>query len=474
MDNDFNESKDLVKAIKESKTIEEAASLMLKLGLILNGQISLRNYEICKRRFKWVSGSEATLDEIGKTFGVTRERVRQIHNKCGEISVQVEPTPLIFTKLLVHVRQADTEADLINQLLSTGLISSSNWNIDSLKQLAVVANLNNLSQELDYFKKEKMEFFTSNSNVKIVQNLRSKIGLIDLELLCKSLQSDLNKTKSMITSVYSRSIFEDKLCLARGHLTTTYENVLLQQLSINSPLTAEVLYEGIIRECSGRRFQAVGSKEENCKLIKKLCGEEPNLQFLQSNSGNQIPMSSTETWMIEKLNSSPLGMLHLNEWMALALESGNKAGSVNMYLSTSPILRSLGRGMYRLVGVTPSSADIENYSRMIENTVEKVEITYKFEASHLLLGIKPNLSSIASGVLIVKEELASLVRNYRFQIRCTCDNLESESLIQMKSGTFWTGFAAFFRHNIEVHQNNYRLELFIIFDFELAIATLKS
>lgn len=473
MENYVEEKSNFVEIINNAKSIEDATSAVLKLGLILNGQLSIRNFEICKRRFKWVLGKERMLDEIGKEFGITRERVRQVQNKCGPISVNFESTPLIFQKLLFYVKQSNSEFDLINSLKSQNLIQTGDWNLETFGQLSKVINFTELSEEIVNFKKDKVDFFSDPKNIKKVQKLRSKIGIIDIDLLGKTLDIDISKSKSMILSVYKRSIFNDNLCLARGSLSTTYEAVLFKQLLIKSPLSAEELYEGVLRECSGRRYQSIGTKEENYLLIKKLCGEEPSLESLRNSSGDDFAISSMEKWMVLMLNSSPLGMLHTNEWIVSALKSGKKTGSMTKYLSTSPVLRPLGRGIYTSVGKRPVDSDIDNYSRMIENTSDKLEIKYKFESDKLLLEVKPSLGAIAGGSLPIKKDLLNLIQANKFEIHCSCNKLQSESQIKVKSGSFWTGFAAFFRHHMEIHKNDVRKELIIVFDFDLETATLQ-
>lgn len=46
----------------------------------LFGLLSERDTEVVRRRLGWTDGEPQTLEEIGKQFGVTRERIRQIVN----------------------------------------------------------------------------------------------------------------------------------------------------------------------------------------------------------------------------------------------------------------------------------------------------------------------------------------------------------------------------------------------------------
>jgi RNA polymerase primary sigma factor len=45
------------------------------------GELSDREKEVVKLRFGLIDGQARTLEEVGKEFGVTRERIRQIEAK---------------------------------------------------------------------------------------------------------------------------------------------------------------------------------------------------------------------------------------------------------------------------------------------------------------------------------------------------------------------------------------------------------
>jgi RNA polymerase primary sigma factor len=48
----------------------------------LMGELTNREQEVLKARYGFEDGVEKTLEEVGQTFGVTRERIRQIESKA--------------------------------------------------------------------------------------------------------------------------------------------------------------------------------------------------------------------------------------------------------------------------------------------------------------------------------------------------------------------------------------------------------
>ncbi|GLU46329.1 RNA polymerase sigma factor RpoD [Nocardiopsis ansamitocini] len=63
--------------------VEAAAFIMLQDQLIgMLGELSAREQRILELRFGMADGSPHTLEEVGREFGVTRERIRQIESKA--------------------------------------------------------------------------------------------------------------------------------------------------------------------------------------------------------------------------------------------------------------------------------------------------------------------------------------------------------------------------------------------------------
>ena len=54
------------------------------------GELKSREQEVLKARYGFDDGVEKTLEEVGQTFGVTRERIRQI--EANAIRKLLQPT----------------------------------------------------------------------------------------------------------------------------------------------------------------------------------------------------------------------------------------------------------------------------------------------------------------------------------------------------------------------------------------------
>ena len=93
IDTEMNDSNDseLIDFV-EDKNVNIEEEVIDKLGLVDQFErlfndcnLPTRNIEIIKMRFGFDDGMPKTLDEVGKKFGITRERVRQIENKTLSI-----------------------------------------------------------------------------------------------------------------------------------------------------------------------------------------------------------------------------------------------------------------------------------------------------------------------------------------------------------------------------------------------------
>jgi hypothetical protein len=95
-----------------------------------------------------------------------------------------------------------------------------------------------------------------------------------------------------------------------------------------------------------------------------------------------------------------------------------------------------------------------------------------FEDEDIFVHLRPSLSNFASGVVIIKREIADIVRGRTFSIHCKCQSLHSTSNLELNSTSFWTGFNPILTHGREVHYLKVSQLFRIQLDFEQNTATL--
>ncbi len=89
-------------AMKESKTIRSTVASLVKV-------LATRNRDIITRRFGLQTGERETLESIGQSYGITRERVRQIE----------EFTKAHLTKAIVESKDVHAYTNVISKFLNS-------------------------------------------------------------------------------------------------------------------------------------------------------------------------------------------------------------------------------------------------------------------------------------------------------------------------------------------------------------------
>jgi hypothetical protein len=339
-------------------------------------------------------------------------------------------------------------------------------------ELATVLDQNAFLEELTDFKMQKVDFLDDPRSTVSIRNLRNGMGLIDMQVISDEISVSRELLHNKIRNIYPRSLFAEEISLLRGTLTTTFENTIGRQLEIRSPLDASELVIGIRKESRKRRIILTFSDRMLESFIQNVYGDPVNMDEFIKISGPPEPFAKIDLWIIDKLKNSDSGFLHYQQWVKLAIEDGVKVGSVMMYLSSSPYLRSLGHGVTSLVGHSYSEVEVKNYRDLILNSSDKTEVQLVFEDEDIFVHLRPSLSNFASGVVIIKREIADIVRGRTFSIHCKCQSLHSTSNLELNSTSFWTGFNPILTHGREVHYLKVSQLFRIQLDFEQNTATL--
>lgn len=454
-----------------SELLQELESELLKLP-----KVDQRAIGMLKHRHQAFAEPLRTLDELGKEWGVTRERVRQIVDPLMEVSIPVGFEIPLLVKAVELFEQCDDkdQFDLVveeNEIFSGEEITWQRlWGLTRILSPEVLA-------ERVYEKHLELEAESGeDSPIRTqIKKDRSQFGLYDLQVVSKKYEVSVEKAFKVISEIYPRSIRSGNLVLARTkNLDTMFENSIAKQLKMANSLSVKELLIGLERTGNYRGVSVIGSSLDVSGLIERLAGHPPNLRSISNELIKEIEFRTLEKWLIEIFSESNLGILHSNEVVNLALREKNiNVSSVTVYLLTSPIIRSLGKSVYCLVGTEVSQDQLDAYIQIIRDTSEASEVSYEMrDASIGVLSVKPNLNVITSGIVFLPSGYKKMFQGLEFKTLCACGQLETVQAIKFAPSGFWTGFTAMIRHGFSDHQMSKGSTFHFEFNFDSLVVKL--
>jgi len=453
-----------------SEIYEELDIELLKLP-----KIDERALKMLKHRHQAFGEPGKTLDEIGKEWGITRERVRQIVDPLMEVSIPLEREFPALKEALDLFMECNDEEEFAEVVQRNEIFSGEYVTWQRLRGLCRILSLNLLADKVyeKYFEWE--ENFGSRSKIKTqIKKDRSKFGLYDLKVISKKYEVDENRAFKVITEIYPRSIKSGSLVLARTqNLSSMFENSIVKQLKVKSPLDVKELVVGLKRTGKQRDVPLIGSFGDLSELIRELAGDPPNYLIASKNLIDEIEFQTIENWLIEIFSETNLGILHSNEIVNFALRDRHiNISSLNKYLFDSPIIRSHGGSIYSLVGTQVHQDLLDSYTRIIRETRQASEILYEMiDASKGLLSVKPNINVISSGIVFLPAEYKQIFEDFEFESLCSCKRLETIQVVKYVQSGFWTGFTAMIRHGFSDH--NMTKDSIFKFEFDFGSSTVK-
>ena len=454
-----------------SELLQELESVLLKLP-----KVDQRAIGMLKHRHQAFAEPLRTLDELGKEWGVTRERVRQIVDPLMEVSIPVGFEIPLLVKAVELFEQCDDEDqfDLVveeNEIFSGEEITWQRlWGLTRILSPEVLA-------ERVYEKHLVLEAESGeDSPIRTqIKKDRSQFGLYDLQVVSKKYDVSVEKAFKVISEIYPRSIRSGSLVLARTkNLDTMFENSIAKQLKMANSLSVKELRIGLERTGNYRGVSVTGSNLDVSGLIERIAGQPPNLRSISNELIKEIEFRTLEKWLIEIFSESSLGILHSNEVVNLALrEKTINVSSITVYLLTSPIIRSLGKSIYCLVGTQVSQDQLDAYIQLIRDTSEASEVSYEMrDASIGILSVKPNLNVITSGIVFLPSGYKKIFQGLEFKTSCACGQLETVQAIKFAPSGFWTGFTAMIRHGFSHHQMSKGSTIRFEFNFDSLVVKL--
>jgi len=444
--------------------------LELDRELLKKPKVDLRAISMLKHRHWAFLEPGKTLDEIGKDWGVTRERVRQIINPLMKIQIQTEREIPLLVKAVTLFEECDSEEEFGSIVAENEIFSGKKIVWQRLWWLTRIFSPDDLAKRV-YEKHLELESESvSNSSIRsLIKKDRSKFGLYDLQVISKKYEIEESRALKVISEIYPRSIRSGSLVLARTkNLDTMFENSIAKQLKLTSPLGAKEILKGLQRTGKQRDVSLIGSAADLTNLILNLAGNPPSYEKASVGLIKEVHFQALEKWLIEIFADANLGILHTNDVVNFALRDKRiNVSSVTVYLLNSPIMRSHGRSLYSLVGTDVSEDQLDAYIQIIRGSSEASEVSYEMtDASKGILSVKPNLNVITSGIVFPPSGYKKIFEGFSFETSCACGQLETIQAVKFSPSGFWTGFTAMIRHGFSQHQMNKGSTFRFEFDFE--------
>jgi Sigma-70, region 4 len=459
--------------IRKASNIEDLSEAILD-RLDAEFPMSERDKAVVCARAGWFTSNPQTLDSIGKDYGLTRERIRQITKKYENPKLQINGE-LRFAKLLSQIAVASNSLeDLQENGAIKSLTGEDSLDIDQCREIMTLLSG---STGWDEFRSQFLDWDAQSAlddvAVGTISKYRSKMGFIDAAYAAKGMDLTLEKVLEIISEKYPRSVRSDTLVLARTEkLVSTFESSVYKQLLIMNNLPASEILVGVRRYASLRKDAMSGLDVDYVQIINLLCGNPPTLEELNQNQLYQTELSESDKWLIGIFNSSPSGLLHRVEITRFGIESSMNLGSVTAYCGSSPFIRLHSNGVYSLIGKNPSDQDVSTHAELALAQDVAVDLQFEFQSSNILLTLKPNLNTYASGVLLPGREIKDIFKDSIFTPSCICGLMESKQLIRLSKEGFWLGFQSFFAHALQNHGFTINSQYELFFDFDLKSVTL--
>ena len=454
-----------------SELFEELDRELLKLP-----NVDERAIAMLKHRHEAFGEPGLTLDDIGKEWGVTRERVRQIVDPLMKVRIQLENEVPLLVKAVELFEQCEDEDQFIAIVAEDEMFAGEDISWQRLWSVAAILSQKVVAKRV-YEKHLELDGDSgTNSTIReSIKKDRSKFGLFDLQVISKKYEINEDKAFKVISEIYPRSIRSGNLVLARTrNQDTMFENSIAKQLKVSSPLDLIDLLKGLQRTGSNRGVFLIGSTADLSNLILDLAGNPPNYETASGGLFKEVDFQAIEKWLIEIFLEANLGILHSNDVVNFALRDRRiNVNSVTITLLKSPIIRSHGRSLYSLVGTDVTEDQLDSYIAIIRGSSEASEVSYEMtDAFTGILSVKPNLNVITSGIVFPPPGYKKIFEGFEFETSCACGQLETIQAVKFAPSGFWTGFTAMIRHGFSQHKMSKGSTFRFEFDFDRSLVRL--
>jgi len=460
--------------IRKASNLEDLADAILN-RIDAEFPMSERDRTVVCARAEWYTSDPQTLDSIGRDYGLTRERIRQISKKF-EIPMLELTGELRFAKILSQTAVASKSCDDFQRKAVESFLTSEDY-LDISQCESIMKFLSGSSGWQPFL--DQLVLWRSLDDEKSqaigqLTKFRSKMGFIDAAYASKSLGFTPENMIDLIKEKYPRSLSSKSLVLARtGKIVSTFEAAISKQLTLCETLSAEELLVGTRRHASLRNDSMPADDADYIHIIHSLCGNPPTKEKFLKTQLYETELSESDKWLIEVFNSSQSGLLHRVEITKFGIETGMNLGSIAAYCGSSPFIRPHSNGVFSLIGIYPDAIQVATHAELALAQEKAVEMSLEFEGSNVALNLIPNFNTYASGVVLPSREIREIFTDSVFSPFCSCGPIESKQVIRLSKEGFWMGFQSIFAHALQKHSFNANTAFQILFDFDQKKAFLK-
>lgn len=426
---------------------EEIKGLLVGVG-------SQRNQSIIARRFGWDGSEGATLQEVGHSLGLTRERVRQV---CNRLTSQLEGktffTPALDRALKFISHHSPEAADEIELKLTAEGLVKAHFRVEGILN---AAELLDRSAPFVITKVGGKRFVLApnmeNVTNVIAQTARRAIEHWGVTTIADVAAQATERTNISIDAHFVRHILSEKedfqwLDEIGGWfwLSSVPRNRLLNQiekiLSVAERIDISELRIGVSRH---HRMKGVAPPKrvllELCRQTS-WCGVENSTVFANPPLNWEDTLSDIEQFMVLVLKEHG-PVMQRSKFEDLCLDLGINRVTFYAYLKYSPVLTKYAISVYGLRGIQVPPGLIESLKPDFSLRRGKVLIDYGWTSEgNIWIGYKISEAMLKSGVIGVPGAMKRFVVG-EFNLK-TEDDLQVGRLVVRESNAW--GLGPFFR-----------------------------
>lgn len=392
-----------------------------ELTFLASSHLEDRNAEILSRLLGWSGEGRRTLQEIGDSFGVTRERVRQIR-ECGlsEIGEAIAAGPRLNACLQAVSSLMPAPADSVEaELEARGFIRPGSRIMESLPEtirrvgrgslfaVEVIGTVRYVGSHTHLALAKKIwrqaEKDVASWGYANTGSLASRCVGSHKTMFSPQQVEDLLRRRET-----ARFLDDDGNLLIEHLPENRIINRILKAFSVAQELSIYELREAVRREPKlGRRAPGAGLLESICRHIGVIEIEAGRAR-VTSRPDRDSHLSNAERTLAEILEAAG-GVLALDDFEKEALARGINRNTFRLYLCWSPIVVRHGRGVYALIGQAVNEAEVETYSQRFKRS-RSIRAWERVNGRQVKCIYQPTPSSLLNGVLSIPSETKGEIR----------------------------------------------------------------